>query len=218
MRTLAQVTLAALVLSGAGNARANGWQDTPDALQLQPIGDTLRMNGTPMAVRSFTSEMAMEDVLRQVQANWQRPGNGPVLRSALPTWTVLNQTVGNQHRSLQVRQKGNLIEGFVALTSPKETREPKLALRMPAQMTALQVVESLDNGKRSQQVVAVSHRSMDYTVSALEDALKAEGWTRHMLKKKGEQVALSANRGDEQFDALISNAEAGAMIMMNTIK
>ena len=215
-----KVILAWCFLAGLGLASMAkaGWQDTPDALGLAPMGDSLRMNGTPMVIRSFTSDMELDEVLRAVLSSWERPGAAPVQRNTLPTWIVLNQTVGDQHRSLQIRQKGAQVEGFVALTSPKLTRRPALTVRLPALVTALQVVDSVDAGKTSQQVMAVSRRSKDVTASAFEDSLKTEGWTRQLLKKNGDQVMLSANRGDEKFDALITQTRAGAVIMMNTIK
>ncbi len=217
MRKVKTLLLSALILGAAG-AHANGWQDTPTALNLQPMGDSLRMNGTPMIIRSFSTDMPLDVVLRDVQSNWERPGSAPVKRTKLPTWTVLNQTVGDQHRSIQARQNGALVEGFVALTSPKATREPTLALRMPPQVTAMQVIDSTDNGKVSQQIVAVSRRSVDATAMALEASLKAEGWTRHLFKKHNGGIIVSANRGEQQFDANLSAQKSGALVMISTVK
>lgn len=218
MRSLT-ASLCAVLLLGAGGAHAGSWQDLPDTLQLQPVGETLRMNGTPMSIYAFNSRLPIETVLREVQDKWERhPGREPVKRTTAPYWIVLNQTVGEQHRSLQVRQKGDQVEGFVALTSPKETRTPKLALRLPPQMIAMQVVDSVDNGKVSQQVTAVSRRSVEASASALESALKAEGWKRHVYKKQGDAMLVSANRGEEQFDAILSAQKAGALVMINTVR
>ena len=116
MRALMLASLA-LALCATASVHATGWQDMPDALRLQQMGDSLRMNGTPMTIRSFSTSMPLEDVLREVRGNWERPGSAAVKRTALPTWVVLNQAVGEQHRSIQVRQNGNLVEGFVALPS-----------------------------------------------------------------------------------------------------
>jgi hypothetical protein len=218
MRTLTAL-LASAALLAAGAAAAGNWQDLPDSLQLQAVGDTLRMNGTPMTIRAVSSRQPIETVLREVQANWEKPHNSaPVKRTEGPNWSILNQTVGDQHRSFQVHQKGDLVEGFAALTSPKLTREPKLGLRLPPQMIAMQVVDSVDNGKASQQVTAVSRRSVDISASALETALKAEGWKRHIYKKQGDAVLVSANRGDEQFDAILSAQKAGALVMINIVR
>lgn len=212
----AALALAAAPLSWAEPAT---WQDLPASLQLEPLGDTLRMNGTPMSIRAFRSREPAETVLREVQASWERdPGHQPVQRSSIPNWTVLNQAIGARHRSFQVRERDGQTQGFVAVSSPRETRAPVLAVRLPAQVQAVQVIDSVDAGKASQQVMAVSKRSVDATASALGDALKAQRWGSPMLTRQGRSVRLSANRGDEQFDAVLSGQKHGALLMMNVVR
>jgi hypothetical protein len=198
---------------------ASGWQDTPDTLALEAVGDTMRMNGTPMTIRAFKSTQSADALLDAVQAGWERnPRHEPVLRTRMQIWTVLNQAVGAQHRSFQVRTNGTQVEGFVALTSPAETRAPVPALRLPAQVVALQVIDSVDQGRASQQIVAVSGRSVDATGLSFEQALKAEGWQRDAVKKQGNSMRLSASRGSEQFDAIFSAQKSGSLVMINTVK
>jgi len=222
VRALSFPVTAALVLAlaaPAGAIAADNWQNLPGSLQLEPLGDSLRMNGTPMTIRAFQSREPAETLLREVQAAWERdPGHQPVRRTSIPNWTVLNQTVGERHRSFQVREEGGLSRGFVALTSPRDTREPRLALRLPPLVLPMQVVDSVDQGKVSQQVVAVSRRSVDATAAALEAALKAQRWERQSVQKQGAVVRLSANRGGEQFDAVLSAQKSGALVMINTVK
>jgi len=198
---------------------ANTWQDLPATVQLEPVGDSLRMNGTPMVIRAFRSRQSADALLSEVRAAWERdPGHQRVLQTTIPNWTVLNQTVGDRHRSFQVREQGGITEGFVALTSPRETQEPKLVLRMPPLLQPMQIVDSVDQGKVSQQVVAVSRRSVDATAAALDDALRAQRWERQTMKKQGTVIRLSANRGAEQFDAVLSAQKNGAFVMINTIR
>jgi hypothetical protein len=195
------------------------WQDLPGSVQLEALGDTLRMNGTPMSIRAFRSREPVETLLREVQASWERdPGHQPVQRSRIPNWTVLNQAIGERHRSFQVREQDGVAQGFVAVTSPREARAPVLAVRLPAQVQAVQVIDSVDAGKASQQVLAVSKRSVDATASALGEVLKAQRWDNPMLKKQGQAVRISANRGGEQFDAVLSGQKHGALLMMNVVR
>jgi len=196
-----------------------GWQDTPDSLRLQAVGEDLRLNGTPMKIKAFTADLPMESVLNQVQDNWQKQTErNPVTRTKNASWTVLNQTIGNQHRSFQIREiSGAKVEGYVALTSPQQTTEPKLAVRLPADVQTVSIIDSSDAGKVSQQVIAVSPRSIDASVSALEASLKAAGWERHVLKKSATLTTFSANRNGQEFDASLSAQKAGTLLMMNTI-
>ncbi|SHH24903.1 hypothetical protein [Massilia sp. CF038] len=206
---------AAAALALAAPLAHAGWQDTPDSLHLQPVGEHMKVNGTPMEIRAFSSTVPVAQLLDTVEAEWKR--SGMVTRTVASTWTVLNQTVGEQHRSLQVRTGGAATDGFVALTSPKQARPPKLAIALPSDVTAVSIVDSSDQGKTSQQVIAVSRRSPSATVNALESTLRGQGWQRQHLHINAKGAVFSANRGDEQFDATLSAQRAGSLLMMNTI-
>jgi hypothetical protein len=207
--------LVALVMAAPAQA---GWQDTPDSLPLGKLGDSLVVNGVPMQIRNFVTTAPMEQVLEDVRVSWERhPDRTSVTRTKVGDWTVLNQRVGQRHRSLQVRQAEGGLEGYVALTSPGEKREPRLSVRLPAAMTAMSVIDSVDGSTVSQQVIAVSKRSPDATAAALEETMKAQGWKRHVLQRTGSGVLFAANRGEQQFDANISKQKQGALVMMNTI-
>jgi hypothetical protein len=220
MRALkALATVLALTWAVPSWGAPDRWQDLPGSLELEPVGDSLRMNGTPMSIHAFRSRQSPEALLREVEASWeQHPNHQSVHRSSVPNWTVLNQAIGESHRSFKVREQDGITQGFVAVTSPKETREPTLLVRLPAQVQPMQVIDSIDTGRVSQQVIAVSQRSVDITAAAVGEALKAQHWTSSMLKKQGGLVRLSANRGGEQFDAVLSAQKEGALLMMNTTR
>ncbi|WP_432382462.1 hypothetical protein [Duganella sp. P38] len=206
------------LLAALPAAATAGWQDLPDSLALAPLGDAMVVNGVPMQMRRFNTTLQAEALLQQVQDSWERGHvRGSVSRSQVAGWTVLNQTLGPEHRSFQVRQAGAGLEGMVALTSPQLRREPSLAVPLPAAMTAVSVIDSTDQGKQSQQVIAFSSRSVEASAQALEAALRARGWTRHTLQKSADGVLLAANRGEQQFDATVSAQRDGAMLMMNTL-
>lgn len=219
MRAVRAIATLLALLCPVWALAGGGWQDTPDTLRLEAMGDTLRMNGTPMDIRAFHGKQPIEALLRDVQASWERqPGHAPVRRTTLPNWIVLNQAVGDQHRSFQVRAQGEQVEGFVALTSPAQRREPVLAMRLPPQMLAMQIVDSVDQGRASQQVTAVSTRSIEATAMALDQSLRASGWQRQVLKKQGGALRLSASRGAEQFDAILSAQKTGALVLISTVQ
>jgi hypothetical protein len=207
-----------LLLAGlvAGPACA-GWQAIPATLALQPVGETLVMNGIPMEIRAFASSLPLDAAVRQVQDAWQQPGSAQVMRTEMAGWVVLNQALGDEHRSFQVRQESpGVVRGYVALTSPKRGRPFKVAVPLPPDMTPVSVIDSIDNGRVSQQVIAISPRSADASAQSLEAALKAAGWERHVFKKGDNAIIFSANKGTRQFDATLSVEQRGAIVMMNT--
>ena len=196
-----------------------GWQGMPDSVNLQAVGEDLRLNGTPMKIRAFTADLPMEILLNQVQEIWQKQiESNSVQRTKNTSWTVLNQTIGLEHRSFQIREiSATKVEGFVALTSPQLTTVPKLVIPLPSDVRTVSIIDSNDGGKVSQQIIAVSPRSIDATVSALESSLKSAGWERHVMKKSVALIKFSANRNGQEFDASLSKQKAGTLLMMNTL-
>ncbi len=196
-----------------------GWQNTPDTLMLEPVGSEMRLNGTPMQIRTFSSGLPIETLLKQVEENWSRgASNGAVTRTKISNWTVLNQTVGDEHRSFQVRESAPAqLLGYVALTSPARTVEPKLAFRLPAGMSAVSITESSDPGTVSQQVIVSSNRSIDSSADVLESALKIDGWVRYGKVKKDDSILFSANRGEKELDVTFQAQKNGALAMINVV-
>lgn len=196
-----------------------GWLDTPDSLKLQAVGEELRLDGTPMQIKAFNADLSVEAALQQVQESWQKhAGRSPVKRSQNEGWFILNQSIGRQHRSFQVRETGsNQVQGYIALTSPERASKPKPMVPLPSDMKTLSIIDSVDAGKVSQQILAASPRSMAATVSALESALKTAGWERHVLKKNGAYTVFSANRKGQEFDARLTAQKNGTLLMMNTV-
>lgn len=195
-----------------------GWQDVPDHLRLGAVGDSLAINGTPVQIRTFTSDLPIQQLVEEVRISWERnPERTSVVRTKVGEWTVLNQRLGKEHRSFQVRPAADGLEGRVALTSPQLARAPRVAVQLPASMTAVSIIDSVDDGRKSQQVIAVSTRSAEATAAALETTLKAQGWHRHVLQRGRGALVFSANRNGQELDANISAQKSGALVMMNTI-
>lgn len=209
----ALVMAIALLTPPAGAA----WQDIPDIISLQQMGDKMVVNGIPMTVRAFNTSIPAEQAVNMVQEAWDRNRDRTsVTRTSMPPWIVVNQTVGTQHRSFQIKASPNGgYEGFVALTSPALAREPKPLIRLPPGVTPVQIVDSVDNGRASQQIVAVSKRSVDATGAALDASLKAAGWERHVMKKNARTVVFAANRKGQEFDAILTAGKNGSMVMMS---
>lgn len=196
-----------------------GWQDTPDSLKMESLGNEMRLNGTPMQIRIFSSTLPVEVLLKQVEESWSRGLNHAVVtRTKIANWTVLNQSLGEEHRSFQVRESfpAQLV-GYVALTSPARTAEPKMAFKLPAGMSAVSITESRDSESVSQQVMVFSTRSIDTSADVLESALKIDGWVRYGRVKKGDSILFSANKGEQELDVTFQAQKNGALAMINVL-
>lgn len=214
--TFALVCAGALLVSGTAMA---GWQGAPESLRMQSVGDDIRVNGTPMSVRRFEADQPIEAVLGYFAHEWStEPSAQPVKRSQLGTWTVLNQNIGDRHRSVQVREQGpGTIEGLLAVTSPAMHREPVLAIRLPADFSIVSVVDSNDQGRAAQQIMAKSRQSLTNIENAIEAQLRSSGWSSPQRRKTATALMLSANRGDAQFDAVFNVKAGGAIGVFNVV-
>ncbi len=204
-------------------AEAPNWQALPSGFNSQSVADEMRLNGVPMKIVSVNSRLPLEKALAEVKRSWSlQPGAANIERTTLGQWQVLNQRLGEQHRSLQLRDLGNdTVEGFLALSSPTQSREPKAAVRLPSDIQTVSITESQDGSKQAQQIVAVSPRSVDASASALELSLRAEGWKKQVNRKESGVIYFSADRNKDkltqEFDARFMPQKNGTLIFMNTV-
>jgi hypothetical protein len=213
---LALLSAGACLLSAAAAA---GWQGAPEILRMESVGDEIRVNGTPMVVRRFEASQPADAVLGYFAHEWSdEPSAQPVTRTKLGVWTVLNQDVGDRHRSVQVREMApGTIEGLVAVTSPALHREPVLAVRLPLDFSIVSVVDSKDQGRTAQQIMASSHQSLTNIENAIEAQLRTAGWSTPQHRKTANALMISANRGDAQFDAVINTQGGGSIGLFNIV-
>jgi hypothetical protein len=196
-----------------------GWQGAPDMLRMESVGDEIRVNGTPMLVRRFEADQPVDAVLGFFAHEWaNEPAAKPVQQTQLGAWTVLNQDIGDRHRSVQVRELApGTIEGLVAVTSPALHREPVPAIRLPSDFAIVSVVDSIDQGRAAQQIMVSSHQSLSNIENAIEAQLRASGWSTPQHRKTANALLVSANRGDAQFDAVINSQAGGSIGIFNIV-
>jgi len=219
---IAHCRVLAVMVAGtvlATSAAATGWQGAPESLRLESVGEEIRVNGTPMLVRHFESSQSAEAVLEYMERDWSAaPWSAPVHHSTLGDWSILNQDIGDRHRSVQVRETSpGSIEGLLAVTSPALHREPVLSIRLPAALSTVSVVDSVDQGRTAQQIMASSPQSCGNVGNALESVLRTSGWTTPQRRQSPRALLISTNRGDEQLDAIITVNGGGSMAVINIV-
>lgn len=217
------IALFGLCLHLSVHGETPAWQVLPGGFNSQSVADEMRLNGVPMKIISVNSKLPLEKALAEVKRSWSlQPGAANIERTTLGQWQVLNQRYGEQHRSLQLREAGNdSVEGYLALSSPAQTREPKPAIRLPSDVQTVSITESQDGSKQAQQIVAVSPRSVDAIASAIESSLRAEGWKKQVNRKESGVIYFSADRNKDkltqEFDARVMPQKNGTLIFMNTL-
>lgn len=195
-----------------------GWQDLPDQIQSQPLADSMKINGVPVNARALSTTLSPEDAIKQVEEKWSHTEHAGILKHAkLGEWLVLNQGLEKAHRSVQFRTTANGTEGFAAVTDTEHGVTARPAITLPADLVPVSIIDTVDGARHSQQIIAVSRRSIDSTTDVLEGSISDAGWKRHVRKKVDTTIRYAANKGPLELDALIQAQKHGSMVMINTI-
>lgn len=207
---------------------ATPWPQIPEPprSQVQWVSDDMRINGVPMRVQRFESEASTQEVIAHYQAHW-RVGPGPQSRLAVTPAgddTLLGQPHGPFYLMVKLRRAdGGGSEGTLSVSRVQGIQARIDASGIPAPgrgAQAVNVVESIDAGKRSKQVLWLGKDSASAMAASYHASLLRGGWT--LLQEQnalgGPQAAVVRmyGRGRQQMDVAIGTDAERQLTVMNT--
>ena len=142
------------------------------------------IEGYPVAVARFASQLPVDDALAFTVGAWRRHGAPPLVTRA-GIWQVVSQHEAGRYRTLQIRRTSNGgSEGLISFwsnlspgaASPISERDP--ARFLPAGARVLRSLGGVDAGRTHKTLVAVSDGSASWVVQALELRMATQGFTR----------------------------------------
>ncbi len=185
--------VALLFLTEAARAQATftkdgtPWPDIPPPpkSKVQWVSDDMQINGIPMKVQTFQSQASSEEVVRFYVAHWRidlqaapdvaKPPAGVMHHGSD---TLVSRAHGPFYSQVKVRARGNGSEGTVS-TSRLLGVEPRIdpsGIPSPRSATAVNVVESIDNGKRSKAALLLTPEPIASVANFYQSHLRAGGW------------------------------------------
>lgn len=147
----------------------------PPGARVEPIGTDVRLNGIPMRMQRVLSAQPLRELTRHY-----RDALGPHHAfERLPDRLILSQGRDDYFITVSMRPLApGLTEALVAVADAREARQGTgrpLGLRLPADSTVLSDMESVDDGKRSRQLVLSNTHAIPTNLDAIARELALRG-------------------------------------------
>jgi hypothetical protein len=206
----------------------------PPKAKVEWVSSDMRVNGLPMKVLHFNSEVSKAEIVAYYQAHWDKvdpslgiPASEKVkgaVVSQMGKDTIIGKVHGPYYMSVKVKDKG-----FGGATGTMTTSlilgiTPEINIKgvpAPSNVKAISVVESADFGKQSKQVLFISDGSITSIKNYYENSLPAAGW--RALDSHGDGQNINGMRGfiqsyvrkKQQLDIIIANDVAKNATVIN---
>lgn len=202
-----------------------GWMPGPQSLAVDWQVARIRVNGTPLELRSGEFAIAQPTLVGAVAARWlwsggKRP-HAVVSQTTLAAGhTVLGRQRGPLHETVTLRASGpGRTQVLVAVNDlGARARVPaRLPVALPVGQRLLQVIEHGDGRAAPRTFTLESDKEPQIALSQWRRSLTAAGWSLRSAGPAGagpRAWALWADRGHERIDAAFSPGPDGARIVL----
>jgi hypothetical protein len=233
--TGSSILLVSSVFAQTYTKSATPWPEFPEPpkAKVEWVSNDMRVNGLPMKVLHFNSQVAKAEIVAYYQAHWDiadkslgLPADSKIkgaVVSQVGKDTVIGKVHGPFYMSVKVKDQGlsgsqgtmttSMILGVSAEINPK-------GVPAPGDAKAISVIESADFGKQSKQVLFVSRNSIASVKSFYQQSLPASGWTLLDLHGDGRAqngisgFVMTFFKSKQQLDIIIGNdTQKGATII-----
>lgn len=232
----------AAMVSGAVQAQvfaksSTPWPEFPDPpkAKVEWISNDMRVNGIPMKVLQFKSEVSREEITSYYLAHWDQadpslnlPANVKIKGAVVSQSgkdTIIGRAHGPFYMTVKVKNQGLGGSQGTMTTSLLLDVTPEIngkGVPAPSDANAINVVESADFGKKSKQVLFLSRSSVSSVKAYYERTVVAAGW--RLLDLHGDGRAQNGVSGyvitmakkNEQLNVIIGNdVKHGGLTVIN---
>jgi hypothetical protein len=153
----------------------------PPQTRMEWIARSMRMNGLPMALRSFDSSLSVSEVLAHYARWWTSAVADPQRETQqlqIGSWQVLALTSPQVHITVRAQSAGSGATGTIAVSSNPALVQPSLVTSFPypreARVVSLQQYE--DPGSSAESIAFSSGRAVEIAARDFTRALARQGW------------------------------------------
>ncbi len=220
-----RLAFVAIVMTGASHVSASvTWPtiEPPPESKVAWVGKNMKLNGLPVQIQHFSSDLSQREVLDFYRARW---GSTSRQSGHLSSWNVIGTQFGNFSLRVQVRPanpRGS--QGFIAVSMlPSGNAPSKLGGDFPrlGGSKVLTDVESMSEGKLAKLLILSNRFSVASNVSYYETAMSKQGWTRNTNyggpQAGGRAYEMSFQRGDKELNIIINKMSQGTTITANIV-
>jgi hypothetical protein len=153
----------------------------PESVEAFAVGNEMNVNGMPMRVQGFVSELKKEQL-----AKWFHKSLGePLVESANGNKLVLGRAEKDYYLTIQLEPSGKGTRGLVAVTNLKaavgnaqqnKQNMSRWADRMPSGSKVASQMSSEDNGKISNHIVISNNQTEGLNAERLKSVMRDDGY------------------------------------------
>lgn len=204
------------------------WSRVPPGVTSSQAVMHLRVDGVPLQVLEVRAPLP-RDELTEVWRGWWNASAFVVVESRASGWRVLSIRHGTEQITVQLRAAADgATEGYLAVASaasgPAARRAPAAPLRLPAGARVLRNVESRDGMRVATQTVIATPATAAMTLSSLERAAVATGWTAGPVGQTRPVGARGARRdgvwlvrGADELGLFVESHASGALALVHHV-
>lgn len=196
----------------------------PPGIRSFPVGEALVLNGMPMSIRAFSSEMSRDALLDWYREHLEQPR----VETSYSRQHVLGKAYGDYYLTIQISGDGAHSNAVIALTDLRTARQAmsvdrveqdEWLQRLPDGTQILSHMTSQDRGQRALHLAFRNDSSPQRNQDRLAAALQREGLAMERESKSPgtSRVLYFRGRGKEGMASISPTADGRTVVVLNTI-
>jgi len=176
--------------------------DPPPQGQAQWVARSMRLNGLPMTIKSFSTTMSVDDVLNYYEHWWSGRELAQYTRSKSGEWRMLGIHGEKVAVTIEARSALGGSEGTITV-SPKlgNVTKPVTQFPHPLMTKVVNLQEYDDDGIEAEHISMTSQRDVGSESSDFASLLKRNGWQLVISRRAASQAdgyVIEAQKGGQQ--------------------
>ena len=215
------------VLLCPATALATDWPsiEAPPKATVQWVGQNMKLNGVPLRIQQFSSNVSMNEVISYYRAIWGSRADKKSVENALGKGQVIGKQQGDYYLSVQVTPAGlTKCTGYLTVSMlPGSQRIVMNSDQFPL-MSGSNIhseLESNDPGQKAKTLTLLNTYSVASNADFYKERLTAQGWQLDPhyggSQQDGKAYAMFFRRGNTEATVIISKATAGTFTVANIV-
>lgn len=216
-----------VVLLCSVTAQASDWPsiEAPPKATVQWVGQDMKLNGVPLRIQQFTSNVGMTELMNYYRAIWGSQAERKSVENALGKWHVIGKQQGDYYLSVQVKPAGlTKSTGYLTVSKlPGTDHIIRSGGQFPLMAgTRIQSeLESNDPGQKAKTLTLLNTYSVTSNADFYKDKLAAQGWILDPhyggSQQDGKAYALFFRLENEEATLILSKVAAGTLTVANIV-
>lgn len=150
----------------------------PDEIRAEFIAEKMAINGLPMSIQVFHSQMSADEVINQFERQWRSHVGVTTRRERNEDGKGIVMSKDGFFHRVVAKDTADGTEGAITTSPLPSNHKPdyKTEFPLPRQAAVVSKVESLDDGVRSETLTLANNNSIEANVADFKLALAAKGW------------------------------------------